>query len=202
MKRPNPSRRALLAPLVHLAALVLLLEQWFWDAGMRLTARLIRWPPLRILEARVARLPPYPALCLFVVPGLLLFPVKVLAVVAIARGHALAGIATIIAAKLGSAAVVGRVYVLTLPALRSLAWFARCHNWFVATRARLVERLFASRSYRQARRLVHLTRRAIVRLVKALSPQTRGTRYTSRILRRFIVFSRARRRQSAKNEQE
>ena len=54
---------------------------------------------------------------IFVLPGLLLLPVKLLAVVAIAHGHAVSGIATIVVAKLGGAAVVARLYALTLPTL-------------------------------------------------------------------------------------
>jgi hypothetical protein len=198
--RTPSSRSRLLAPLVYLAALLLLLEEWFWDAGGRLAGHIANWAPLRALEQRIGRLPPYPALCLFVLPGLLLFPVKVLAVLAIAHGHAATGIATIVAAKLGGAALVARVYVLTLPSLRQLPWFARWHNWFMATKARLDARLRASRSWRQVRRLVHRIRCGARRLLRRLRPRVRfGSRHASpgsRILRRFIVLWRARRRHS------
>jgi hypothetical protein len=189
MTRTPSSRSRLLAPLVYLAALVLLLEEWFWDAGARLAGRLAQWPPLRALEERIARLRPVPALCLFVLPGLLLFPLKLLALVAIARGHALAGIATIVLAKLGGAALVARIYVLTLPALRSMAWFARWHHWFVATRDDLVGRLRASSVWRRVRRLVDALRR-----------RTRHAGRSWRLLRRFGALWRARRRQSTGTE--
>ena len=100
------------APLVYLAAVLLLVEEWCWDTGMRLTRALGRWPALAALEERVRALPPYAALCAFVLPGLLLLPVKFLALLAIAHGHALSGIATIVPAKVGGAAVVARIYVL------------------------------------------------------------------------------------------
>jgi hypothetical protein len=89
------------APLVYLAAVVLLVEEWCWDTGMRLARALARWPALAALEARVRTLSPYAALFAFVLPGLLLFPVKLLALLAIAHGHALSGIATIVVAKVG-----------------------------------------------------------------------------------------------------
>jgi hypothetical protein len=205
MRRTPPSRSRLLAPLVYLAALVLLLEEWFWHVGTRIAGRIGQWPPLKRLEERICRLGPYPALCLFVVPGLLLVPVKVLALLAIAHGHAASGIATIVAAKLGGAAVVARVYVLTLPALRSLAWFARAHDWFIAIRDRLVGRLRASRTYHRTRRLVNGMRLSTRRLLRRLRPRVPfGSRRASpwaRILRRFVAMWRARRRrQSTRTE--
>jgi hypothetical protein len=205
MRRPPPSRSRLLAPLVYLAALVLLLEEWFWHTGMRIAGRVARWPPFRALEERISRLSPVPALCLFVVPGLLLFPVKILALLAIAHGHAAAGIATIVAAKLGGAAVVARVYVLTLPSLRSLAWFARAHDWFIATRDRLVGRLRASRTYHRVRRLANGMRQSARRLLRRLRPAvpfgSRRASPSARILRRFVALWRARRRrQSSRTE--
>lgn len=204
MKRSLPLRNRLLAPLVHLAALVLLLEEWFWDLGMRLAARIACWPPLKWLEQRVRTLPPYLALCAFVLPGLLLFPVKVLAVVAIAHGHAASGIATIVVAKVGGAAVVARLYVLTLPTLLALGWFARLHGRFIGLKDRAIARLRASRAFRQARRLVRRTRRAVRRWLRRLGPSipfgSRRASSTSRILRRLAAMWRARRRHSNRSD--
>ena len=200
MKRTVPLRSRLFAPLVHLAALVLLLEDWFWDLGMRLAARIACWPPLKWLEARVRTLPPYAALCVFVLPGLLLFPVKVLAVVAIAHGHAATGIATIVVAKIGGAALVARVYVLTLPNLRSLPWFARAHNAFMALKDRWLARLRASHAFRRTRHTLRAARRALRRLLRRLRPTlpfgSRHASHTARVLRRLVATWRARRRQS------
>jgi len=190
------ARTRLLAPLVYLAALFLLLEEWCWDVGARLAARLARWPLLAALEARVRLLPPWGALCLFVLPGLLLLPVKLLAVVAIAHGHAVSGIATIVVAKLGGAAVVARLYALTLPTLLAVGWFARCHGWFVTLKDHWVGRLRASHAFVQAGRLLQAMRRALRRW-----RHRRGARFgsrhasrASRVLRRFVVQWRARRR--------
>lgn len=204
-RAPTNARTRLFAPLVHLAALVLLLEEWCWDVGARLGAGLARWPLLVALEARVRLLPPYGALCLFVLPGLLLFPVKVLAVVAIAHGHAVSGVTTLVAAKLGSAAVVARLYALTLPTLLAVGWFARCHGWFMRMKTHWVGRLRASpafigagRMLRGARRTLRQWRLRSVRLVRgrraAVPFGSRRASRVSRVLRRFIVLWRARRR--------
>jgi hypothetical protein len=200
-RAPTTVRTRLFAPLVHLAALLLLLEEWCWDVGARLGAGLARWPLLAAVEARVRLLPPYAALCLFALPGLLLLPVKLLAVVAIAHGHAVSGIATIVIAKLGGAAVVARLYALTLPTLLAVGWFARCHCWFMALKEHWIGRLRASHAFREAGRVLQAMRQA-VRLVlrhHALrrSRHRLASRHDSRIarvLRRFVAQWRARRR--------
>lgn len=176
----------MLTPLVYLAALVLLLEEWCWDVGMRLAAALSGWAWLAAVEARVRSLPPAAALCAFVLPGLLLLPVKLLALLAIAHGHPWSGIATIVVAKIGGAAVVARLYALTLPTLLAVHWFARCHAWFMEVKARCIARLRASPAVRRARALLQRLRRRNRR-------RRRGGR-TTRVLRRFILLWRARRR--------
>jgi hypothetical protein len=199
MTRSFPTRTRLLAPLVYLVALLLLFEDWIWDLGKRIAAAIGAWPPLRAVEERVRVLPPYVALAAFVLPGLLLAPVKVLALVAIAQGHTAAGLATLAVAKLGGAMVVARLYVLTQPSLFALAWFARCHDWFMALKSRVVARLFASHAYRSARRLAHALRRALRRalprrLRPGISPGPRRARRPLRILRRFVAMWRRRRK--------
>jgi hypothetical protein len=195
-RAPTTVRTRLFAPLVHLAALLLLLEEWCWDVGARLGAGLARWPLLAALlaavEARVRLLPPYAALCLFALPGLLLLPVKLLALVAIAHGHAVSGIATIVIAKLGGAAVVARLYALTLPTLLAVGWFARCHGWFMALKEHWIGRLRASHAFLEAGRLLRAMRRTIRRSRYRLA--SRHDSRIARVLRRFVAQWRARRR--------
>jgi len=187
------------APLVYLAALVLLVEEWCWDTGIRIAGALARWPALAALEARVRTLPPYGALCAFVLPGLLLFPVKLLALFAIARGHALSGIATIVLAKVGGAAVVARLYMLTLPTLLAVGWFARCHGWFMDLKGRCLDAMRASHAYHLAGRALRGLRVGMRRVRRRLRarPSAASGRHASRavrVLRRFVVQWRARRR--------
>jgi len=188
------------APLVYLAAVVLLVEEWCWDTGMRLTRALGRWPALAALEERVRALPPYAALCAFLLPGLLLLPVKFLALLAIAHGHALSGIATIVVAKVGGAAVVARIYVLTLPTLLAVGWFARCHGWFMDVKTRCLDYWRASHACHMASRALRGMRVGCRRLVRRLRPRAddKNGRHASRarrVLRRFVIQWRARRRQ-------
>jgi hypothetical protein len=123
---------------------------------------------------------------------------------AIAHGHAATGIATVVVAKLGGAAVVARVYVLTLPTLCELPWFARWHNWFIATKARLYARLRASPTWWRMRQLVRRMRLGARRLLRRLRPRvpfgSLGASRGSRILHRLVALWRARRRQSSGTE--
>ncbi|MEH6435003.1 hypothetical protein [Massilia sp. DD77] len=206
MRRAPPSRSRLLAPLAQLAALVLLAEAWTWQVGARIAAAIAAWPPLRRLEGRIRVLPPWAALAAFVLPGLLLLPVKLLALLAIAHGHALAGIAGFIVAKLGGAIVVARIYMLTLPTLLSVAWFARWHGGFVALKDRLLAALRASPFYRRVRRLMDGWRHGARRLVRRLRRKGRAvpeqSGYLLRVLRRFgaRMRSNARARRQKKPE--
>jgi hypothetical protein len=181
-----PSRRSrLLAPLLYLIALLLLLEEWLWEAGGRLSAAMGTWPPLRMLENGIRHLPPWAALLAFALPGLMLLPIKFLALLAIAHGHPLWGVAV-------------RIYVLTLPALLALAWFARWHNRFIMFKDQLIARLRASPTYQQARRTVSTLRRILRRLRKHLRPSVPfGSRHatrSARALRRFVALWRRRRK--------
>lgn len=196
MKRLYTLRRRLLAPLVYLAALTLLLEEWLWHLGGRLMAALARRVPLPRVRAWIAALEPVPALCLFVLPGLALFPVKILALFAIAQGHALTGICTIVIAKVAGAALVARIYALTQPALMRLAWFAWCHGRFITLRDHWIGRLRATRAWRQVRQLATHARQWRLSLQRQPDPAHHGRNGVRwlRLLRRYIAQWRARRK--------
>lgn len=208
MRRAKPQtasrghlRSPLLAPLVQLAALVLLLEAWTWEVGSRAGARMAAWPPLHWLETRIRRLPAWAALGAFVLPGLLLLPVKLLALLAIAKGHALAGVTGFIVAKLGGAAVVARIYVLTLPVLLGIGWFARWHGAFMRLKERLLAALRASAFWRQVRAALATARR---RLRRAFAHTVRQPSHLMRVLRRIRsrIGARAAARRRDKTETE
>ncbi|MTV40771.1 hypothetical protein [Duganella radicis] len=182
MKLFHRFQRGLLAPLVYLAALLLLLEDWLWDLGTRLMNRLARWPPLHRLEAGICRLGPRAALVLFVLPAILLFPVKLLALWGMAHGHPLLGLGVIVLAKLGGAAAVARLYLLTRPVLLTMVWFAALLAWFLALKERWIERLRATRAWRRCEALRKAVRHW--RLHAAPRPGSWTARFR-RLLKRF-----------------
>ena len=184
-----PSRSILLTPLVHLAALLLLAESWTWQVGSRAGAWLAASRPLRWLEHHIRVLPPWAALGAFALPGLVLLPVKLLALVAIAQGHVLSGLATFAAAKLGGAVVVARIYVLTVPTLLTLGWFARWHGGFMALQERWLAILRDSNLWRRIRAAVSSARRGLRRMLRHTRRQPS---HLTRVLRRFSARFRAR----------
>ena len=197
MRKHYRFRRWLFAPLVYLAAIFLLIEEWLWATGARAMQVVARFPPLHALEARIQRLPPWWALAVFVLPAVLLFPVKLLALLAIARGHAFSGIGVIVAAKLGGAAAVARLYTLTRPTLLSLPWFARWHGRFMEVKDRWIARLQSTRAWRRVSRLSNSLGRARRawwrRLRMGVGKRGRHNSRPARVLRRFAAFWRARR---------
>ena len=76
--------RRLLKPLWILLALVFLFEAWLWDHLWPIVRRIVDLVPWRRLKQRLAeaieRLPPYATLLVFLIPVVLLFPLKLLGV--------------------------------------------------------------------------------------------------------------------------
>lgn len=137
--------------LLALAALVIFIEEWGWRPLSEMVARLGRWPPLGRLEARIAAAPRRVALLLFLVPAILLVPVKLAALWLIGEGHAKLGIALIVLAKLVGTAIVGRLFVLLESQLLTFPWFARALAWWHRTRKRVMTALRESTLWRTMR---------------------------------------------------
>lgn len=140
-------RIALTLPL----ALILLFEEWGWVPLAALMARLARLPLWGTLERWIARLPPWAALVIFLVPVVALFPVKLGALYLFSSGQRLAGGLLLIAAKLLGTAVVARLFVLTQPALMQIAWFARYYPRWKTWKDRLITRVRQSAAWRAGR---------------------------------------------------
>lgn len=155
--------KALIAPLRWLVrlllALAILFEEWGWAPLLRAMAALGRLPLLRQIEAGITRLRPYPALLVFLLPSLLLIPVKLLALWLIGRGEALLGLAVIVVAKLLGTAVLARLFHLTEPALQSLPWFAQLYARWAAWKEGLLAWVRASPVWRGARAFKRRLRR-------------------------------------------
>lgn len=145
--------RALKNTLAWLLALVILFEEWGWEPLQRALARIGQLPGLRWIERYIARLPPYPALAVFLVPTLLLLPIKLLALWLISRSWVVAGTLVIVVTKLIGTAVVARLFSLTQPALMTLPWFARWYARWSAWKTALLERVRASRPWRLGRQI-------------------------------------------------
>ena len=144
-------------------AVVILFEEWGWEPLQRAMAAVGRLPVLRQLEAVVRRLPPYVALVVFFLPGLLLLPIKLLALWLIGIGRPGLGLAVIVLAKVVGTAVVARIFALTHPALMSLPWFARLYARWTEWKQGLLSWIRASAAWRTARAIKLRVRRMLRR---------------------------------------
>jgi hypothetical protein len=142
-------------------ALLILFEEWGWEPLQHALVRLSERLHLRWLEPRIRALPPYPALALFIVPALLLLPVKLLALAAIARGHVVMGALVIVAAKILGTAVVARLFTITRPTLMRLGWFAACYRRWTAWKEALLAEVRSTGAWRQVRVLRRQIRRRL-----------------------------------------
>ena len=146
-----------------LLALLILFEEWGWEPLRRALAWVARWPPLAGIERRIASLPTYPALAVFLLPTLLLLPVKLAALWLIGQGRAGLGLLVIVLAKLVGTALVARLVQLTLPALMQLGWFARWYGRWTAWKEAIIVRVRASWAWRVGR---VVKRRVVQRLAR------------------------------------
>ena len=158
--------RVLRALLLGLAALWFFLEEFGWHPLAAWLGRLTRWPPWARLEQRIARIPPRPALLLFLLPAAVLLPVKLLALHLMHAGQPLAGLAVIVAAKLAGTAAGGRLFVLMRPQLMQLRRFARAMAWWRMTRRRVRRALHESAGWRALRATIHHWRVRLRRLLR------------------------------------
>jgi len=134
-----------------LLALVILFEEWGWEPLHRAMLWLGRWPPLAWLERRVGALPPYAALAVFLLPTLLLLPIKLLALWLIGQGRAGLGLLVIVIAKLAGTALLAWLFQLTQPALMQLTWFAHWYGRWTAWKQAVLAQVRASWAWRFGR---------------------------------------------------
>jgi len=134
-----------------LLALVILFEEWGWEPLHRAMLWLGRWPPLAWIERRIGAMPPYAALVVFLLPTLLLLPIKLLALWLIGQGRAGLGLLVIVIAKLAGTALLARLFQLTQPALMQLAWFAHWYGRWTAWKEALLAQVRASWAWRVGR---------------------------------------------------
>jgi hypothetical protein len=170
--------RRWLRPLWVLLALVFLLEAWLWDHLEPIVARIVNVVPWGKLKQKLARaierLPPWATLIVFVIPFIILLPLKFLGFYLLAKSQALAAAAVLILAKMLGLGVTAFVFDVTRDKLLQMAWFRRMYDWFMWARQwahevtepvrervrQLTWLLKPQRAGRFLRRLMRLRRRA------------------------------------------
>jgi hypothetical protein len=127
--------RRLTRALWILLALVFLFEAWLWSHLAPVVAWVVDRIAWRELKARTAaaieHLPPYPTLLVFLVPVILLLPIKFLGLWMLAHGSWAGAMATLALAKIVSMGVTAFIFDVTKPKLMQLPWFARIYDLVV-----------------------------------------------------------------------
>jgi hypothetical protein len=119
--------RRILRPLLILLAIAFLIEAWLWSHLEPMVAWIVARIPLRRLKALLKRflewLPPVAALVAFAVPGVFLFPLKLLAVWLITQKYWLTASVVFVFAKLVGLGVAAFIFEVTKPQLLRMRWF-------------------------------------------------------------------------------
>jgi hypothetical protein len=136
-----------------LIAFVIVFEEWGWRPLAAALGLLARFRPIAWLEGRIAELPPWASVCVFVAPTALFLPLKLLALWLIAGGHVVLATGLFAFAKVAGTALFARIFQLTQPRLMEIAWFARLYNWFLPWKEHLIEQARATRTWQSVVRL-------------------------------------------------
>ncbi len=191
-------KRLLTPPLIVLAALLMWIEELLWEHLKVLTAWVAKFPLFKWTERLIQRLPPYPTMAVFLVPGAVLFPVKLGAVWLMTHGQVLLGIGVILAAKVTGTAVVARLYVVCQPKLMTIGWFARLHDWLTVTRDRLYSAIKAMPLYQATRARLSGIKQTVKHMLHVMRGR-RGIGARWRAIRRLLRRRRHLRRLRAAN---
>ena len=156
--------RRVFRPFLVLVALVFLIEAWLWEHLRPLVAWLVDLIAWNRLKARLARLiewlPPWAVLIVFVIPFIVLLPLKFLEVYLLVRHQWLGAILVLVLAKLLGLGVTAFIFDVTRPKLLQMAWFRRLYGltlyWLEKAHA-LIDPI-KLRIKRSARRYVWLLR--------------------------------------------
>jgi hypothetical protein len=126
--------------LLTLAALIFLVEAWLWDKTIALgrwAVDLLPWRQFKeYVVGLIERLPPYGALPLFLIPLVVIEPLKFVAITQIAHGHFLRGLFTFVVLKFVGVGLIAFIFDLTREKLLAIDWFARFYEWVVMWRDR------------------------------------------------------------------
>jgi hypothetical protein len=119
--------KRLTRPLWLIAAAIFLFEAWLWDRltdlGHWLRDRLPFEAFKRWVAAKVERMPPWGALLLFVIPVILVQPIKLASLYLMTHGHLVLGAIGFVAIKIVGFGAVAFLFDLTRDKLMTFRWF-------------------------------------------------------------------------------
>ncbi len=126
--------RRWLRPFWVLLALLFLLEAWLWDHLKPIVARIVNvipWDGLKTQLARlIDRLPPWAVLFVFIIPFIVMLPLKFLEVYFLATRNWLGALGVIVFVKAAGLGITAFIFEVTRDKLLQMAWFRRMYAWF------------------------------------------------------------------------
>jgi len=156
--------RRIVKPFLILLALVFLFEAWLWEHLRPIVAwvvDLVAWDRLKArLAALIDRLPPYAVLVVFVIPFIVLLPLKFLELYLIVHHEWVATILVLVLAKLLGLGVTAFIFEVTKPKLLQMGWFRWLYELMLAwlEKAHALVDPIKERIKQQLRRLVWLAK--------------------------------------------
>jgi hypothetical protein len=123
--------------------LIFLIEAWLWDHLEPIVARVVAVIPLRAfkswLAARVAQLSPAVTLIVFLVPAILLFPLKIAGAWLLMKQYWFSALMLIVFTKFLGVGVAAFIFDVTRPKLLQMAWFRAVYEFILDIRRRASE---------------------------------------------------------------
>lgn len=170
--------RRLTRPLLVLLAIIFLIEAWLWEHLKPVVGWVVSWVPWQRLKAwivsAIESLPPYATLCVFVIPVIVLFPLKLAGLWMLAHGFWLGAVAVLVLAKLVGVGVAAFIFEITRPKLLQIGWFRWLYEhvmvWLewahglvdpIKARIKQVARMFGPKRAGRTMRLLSRIRRRI-----------------------------------------
>jgi hypothetical protein len=149
-----------------LALIYFLLDILFLSLVRPIRQHMMAWRWVRRTRDWVMTLNPYMALCLLLVPWLILEPLKPLGFLLFHRHHHLAATIVIVVGELAKLATFDQLFDMAKPRLLSLHWFARLYETWRAALHRL-RMLFSWSKLRVWQHWLHEYWRAFVARLRA-----------------------------------
>lgn len=167
MSTETPAFKRLLSmPLAALGVLALLAEEFLWDMFVAFWNWVGSLGIMRDAEMYLRTLSPLAAGVALVAPAALIFPVKVLAVYAMASGHFGLGLVVLVSAKIIGTALVARIYTVCEPQLMTMPWFVLIKRLVLDAKNWAHRKLEAWPLYRWMRRAMNRARASFRRFFR------------------------------------
>jgi hypothetical protein len=183
--------KRLARPFWVILALLFLLEAWLWDRLAPIVGRIVAvipWGWIKPALVRlVDRLSPQATLVVFVVPFILLLPLKFLEFWFLAHRQWVAAIAVLVLAKLVGLGVTAFIFEVTKDKLLQMAWFRRLYEFFLWARQWAHEKIMpiTQRLREWSRQTVDPVAQRLRRWRRLLQP-----RHAGRLLQRLMRIRR------------